>query len=131
MSAIKGKDTTPERALRLALWKTGLRYRLRKDVFGKPDLVFPGSKEAVFVDGCFWHGCPDHYVRPQKNRQFWDAKIAKNTERDMEVTKRLIADGWRVLRFWEHEVKSEIECCIERVAVALGKTLKCNVPSSR
>ena len=71
---------------------------------GKPDLVFPGRRKVVFVHGCFWHGCAEHYRRPKGNRKFWDAKIARNMERDATVTKALRKAGWRVLCLWEHEL---------------------------
>lgn len=77
--------------------------------FVRPDFVFRREKVAVFVDGCFWHGCPEHYRRPKGNRSFWDAKIARNIERDAEVTKALRKAGWRVLRLWEHELAKKRE----------------------
>jgi len=70
----------------------------------KPDFVFRARRVAVFVDGCFWHGCPRHYRRPGSRRAFWDAKIARNRQRDREVTRALRRAGWKVLRVWEHEL---------------------------
>jgi DNA mismatch endonuclease (patch repair protein) len=70
----------------------------------RPDFVFRASRIAVFVDGCFWHGCPEHFRRPQTRQKFWDAKITRNQARDMEVTKALRRAGWRVLRLWEHDM---------------------------
>ena len=78
---------------------TGWRRNAR--VFGKPDFVFRAAKLAVFVDGCFWHGCPRHATMPANNRAFWKAKLARNTQRDREVTRALRATGWTVLRVWE------------------------------
>src|SRR5262245_58666688 len=75
MSHIKGKDTKPELLLRKALWRLGLRYRLHAKIPGRPDVVFPKAKVAVFIDGCQWHCCPIHFVRPKSNQEFWDRKF--------------------------------------------------------
>lgn len=75
----------------------------------RPDFVFRREKIAIFVDGCFWHGCPEHYRRPKGNRRFWDAKITRNIERDAVVTKALRKAGWRVLHLWEHELAKKRE----------------------
>lgn len=80
-------------------------WRRNQKVFGKPDFVFPKLKLAVFVDGCFWHGCPQHETKPKNNRAFWRRKFARNKERDRLVTRTLRLRGWRVLRIWEHELK--------------------------
>lgn len=105
MSRIRGKNTKPEMVLRSALWKAGLRYRLGRAVTGvRPDLVFPKQKVAVFVDGCFWHGCPLHYTRPRTSAPFWEAKLRANLERDARQTSLLESQGWQVVRVWEHEV---------------------------
>ncbi|MSU41216.1 MAG: very short patch repair endonuclease [Pedosphaera sp.] len=77
-------------------------WRRHQPVFGKPDFVFPKLRLAVFVDGCFWHGCPKHGTRPKQNRKFWDVKIARNKARDREVGRALRKRGWRVVRIWEH-----------------------------
>lgn len=110
MSRIRGTNTHPELLLRKALWKKGLRYRLHSRIEGiRPDIVFKTRRLAVFVDGCFWHGCPLHYVRPRSKPEFWADKLRANTVRDQVQTLRLIEDGWMVLRFWEHEIKSGLE----------------------
>lgn len=103
------RDTQPERVLRSALHRRGLRFRVdlpiallgRRPV--RPDIVFTRSRLAIFVDGCFWHGCPDHFAAPRSNLTYWEPKIARNIERDGEVTAALLASGWRVIRIWEHE----------------------------
>lgn len=107
MSRIKGRDTSPEVELRRRVWQLGFRYRLNQRVAGvRPDFIFPKVKLAVFVDGCFWHGCPDHYVRPRStNPEFWALKLSQNVLRDQRQSKHLEAEGWRVIRVWEHEVK--------------------------
>lgn len=120
MSRIRGRNTEPERILRSALWSTGLRYRLHhKTPAGRPDLVFPGSRVAVFIDGCFWHGCPAHYVRPRSRTRFWATKLRENVERDRRQTLELEAQGWRVCRFWEHEIYTVLEALVERVYAAV------------
>lgn len=106
MSRNKGRDTAPEIALRRMCWSAGMRYRLRSRLPGKPDLVFPGVRLVVFVDGCFWHGCPEHYVPPATRADFWKAKLEATRRRDTDVDKLLTDDGWRVLRVWEHDIKT-------------------------
>lgn len=103
MSAIHSKNTKPELALRKALWAKGFRYRIH---YGdeKIDVAFPSSKVAIFIDGCFWHGCPIHSHLPKSNRQYWVPKLKKNILRDEQTTRKLTQEGWRVLRFWEHEL---------------------------
>jgi len=122
MSRIKGKNTGPELALRKSLWKRGLRYRLHYQVPGRPDVAFPGKRVAVFVDGCFWHGCPAHGVSPKSNAEFWKLKIRGNIERDQRVTSELENKGWRVLRFWEHEVNDELSNVVSKIETALNAT---------
>jgi len=116
MSRIKGRDTKPEILLRKILWSLGLRYRLKVKLEGKPDLVFLRARVAVFVDGCQWHCCPIHWVRPKSNTEFWNRKFASNRRRDIAVNERLSAEGWKVMRFWEHE--------IERAAMAVGLKIR-------
>lgn len=115
MSKIKGRDTTPELTLRKALWKAGYRYRIKNKLPGKPDIVFPGVRLTVFIDGCFWHGCPEHSTIPKTNTEFWAVKLKRNKERDKEVNGLLMNDGWQVLRFWEHEIKKDLEFVIRRI----------------
>jgi DNA mismatch endonuclease (patch repair protein) len=121
MSRIRGRHTSPELTLRSALWAAGLRYRLHYGVVGKPDIALPKEKVAVFVDGCFWHGCPLHGVKPKTNSAFWAEKIGKNKLRDEKVDKTLRAEGWRVIRFWEHEVKKETERAVKAVVSAVER----------
>lgn len=104
------RDTRPERALRSALHCRGLRYRLHTrptEARCQVDIVFPSARVAVFVDGCFWHRCPEHGVRPRTNSDYWDAKIARNLARDRRNDAELEAAGWTVVRVWEHEVPEE------------------------
>lgn len=124
MSRVRHSGTAPEMRLRKALWSAGLRYRVKNRLPGHPDIVFNGARVAIFVDGCFWHGCPDHGTWPKTNQVFWKAKINRNMERDKEVDKKLRKEGWSVLRFWEHEVKNDLGQCVTRIKdeVDSGKT---------
>lgn len=107
MLAAKPKDTAPEKALRSALHHGGLRYRIDakplKELNRRADIVFYSTKVAVFVDGCFWHGCPIHGTQAKANAEFWRLKIKRNQERDIDTTKQLEIAGWKVIRVWEHE----------------------------
>jgi DNA mismatch endonuclease (patch repair protein) len=84
-------------------------------------MVFIGPRLTVFVDGCFWHGCPRHSTSPKNNMDFWKQKLERNRERDAENTTWLEAEGWRVLRFWEHEIEASPTACAHRIAMMLGK----------
>ncbi|QSQ13897.1 very short patch repair endonuclease [Myxococcus landrumensis] len=120
MSRIRSRDTSPERILRSALWRAGLRFRLHaRTPHGRPDVVFPGPRVAVFIDGCFWHGCPEHYVRPRTRNNFWSSKLRGNVERDRRQTLLLEETGWRVFRFWEHEIFESREELVECIRQAL------------
>jgi DNA mismatch endonuclease (patch repair protein) len=107
MRRVRSKDTSCELLLRRELHRRGLRYRLHTDLPGKPDIVFVSARLAVFVDGCFWHGCPEHCRIPTTNRRYWEAKIARNQKRDATADAALRADGWRVVRVWEHRVRDK------------------------
>lgn len=115
MSSIRGKNTKIEVMFRKALWRKGLRYRLKTNLPGKPDIVLSSYKIVIFIDGCFWHGCAQHQNIPATNREFWVRKLNRNKERDIEVNKILRAEGWTVIRIWEHEVKKNPEGAIKRV----------------
>ncbi|WP_223202693.1 very short patch repair endonuclease [Propioniciclava sp. MC1595] len=112
MESQRRKDTSPELALRKALFIRGLRYRIHWPVPGRPrrtiDVAFPKARVAVFVDGCFWHGCPIHSVAPKNNGQWWERKLAANAARDEETNQSLAAAGWQVLRAWEHEDPTDV-----------------------
>lgn len=116
----RSRDTAPELAVRSAVHRLGLRYRVAdRPLSGQrltADLVFRASRVAVFVDGCYWHGCPDHYKVPVTNTSYWAPKIKRNIERDGRVTGILEDAGWLVLRFWEHE---DPDSCAAVVAEAV------------
>ncbi len=115
MSKNKGRDTGPELKLRKQLWHEGYRYRLNYNLTGKPDITFPANKVAIFVDGSFWHGCPLHSKIPKTNTDFWKHKIEKNIQREEEVNELLRQNGWEVIRFWEHEIKADLNTCINHI----------------
>jgi len=107
MQAAKPRDTAPEKSLRSELHKKGLRFRIDirpvKELNRRADIVFRSAKVAIFVDGCFWHGCPIHGTQAKANAEFWKNKIKQNQIRDADTNKRLKKAGWRVVRAWEHE----------------------------
>lgn len=118
MSAVRSQNNrSTEARLRLSLVRHGVRgwTMHAKDVEGKPDFYFGDQSLAVFVDGCFWHGCPQCGHYPKSNAAFWRVKIDRNRERDAQTTRRLRAKKIRVLRFWEHELKDDIAGCINRL----------------
>lgn len=121
MSAIKGRNTKPEIKLRKLLWSMGLRYRHKNKLPGRPDIVFPSAKLVVFVDGCFWHRCPEHFKQPATRPEFWEKKISGNVERDQKVNSLLKEDGWTVLRFWEHEIRNNVENVAQEINIRLKK----------
>ena len=111
MLATRGRDTAPEWALRRAAHRLGLRYRVGarplKGIRRTGDLVFPRVRVVVFVDGCFWHGCPQHFQMPVQNRAYWEPKIRGNARRDIETDAALRSAGWLSIRVWEHEDPSD------------------------
>jgi DNA mismatch endonuclease (patch repair protein) len=120
MKGNRSVNTRPEVALRSELHRRGLRFN--KDVALRPaerlrrvDIVFPAVKLAVFVDGCFWHGCPEHGNKPKVNTGYWSVKLERNAARDAQVTHELESDGWSVLRIWEHEDAREAAGRVEAV----------------
>lgn len=119
MSRISGRNTKPELLLRQLLWSRGVRYRLNYKIPGRPDLVFVRKRVAVFVDGCFWHRCSLHYVKPKTRSEFWEKKIQGNVERDKKNNAALKKSGWTVVRIWEHEIKQDVEACVLRIEKAL------------
>lgn len=124
MSHVRGKDTGPELELRKALWKAGFRYRVKSNLPGRPDIVFTGKRVAMFVDGCFWHGCPEHGEIPASNTAFWSKKISDNIDRDRRTDTRLRAMGWQVVRVWEHEVNTRLDDVLDRVVAALSESAR-------
>ncbi|WP_328582127.1 very short patch repair endonuclease [Streptomyces sp. NBC_00370] len=122
MQAIKSRDTKPEQVVRRLVHAQGLRYRVAAkplpDLRRTADMVFRPAKVAVFIDGCYWHGCPDHYVPPKTNVGYWSDKVARNMARDRDTNRRLGEAGWTVLRFWEHESPGE---CASAIGAAVRR----------
>jgi DNA mismatch endonuclease (patch repair protein) len=118
MAKIKGSNTKPELLLKKALWHAGLRYRRnKKKLPGKPDIVFIKYKLVIFIDGSFWHGhdWESRKKQIQSNRAFWIPKIERNMQRDREINQYYLSKGWKVLRFWDFEVKKELGVCVTSV----------------
>lgn len=116
MKANKGKDSKLELMVRHALWREGYRYRKNnRQLFGVPDISFPNLKIVVFLDSCFWHACPLHFVMPKSNTSYWVPKINRNIERDIEVSNHYLEDDWTLLRFWEHEVYNDLERVLKTI----------------
>ncbi|PWG09984.1 very short patch repair endonuclease [Streptomyces sp. V2] len=122
MQAIRSRDTKPERLIRRLVHAQGLRYRVAArplpDLRRTADMVFRPAKVAVFVDGCYWHGCPEHYVPPKTNSGYWSEKVLRNVKRDRDTDQRLEEAGWLVLRFWEHEPSVS---CADQIAAAVNR----------
>lgn len=120
MSTARRRDTAPEVALRRALHRRGLRYRVAWPVPGQRrrtiDVAFTRARLAVFVDGCFWHGCPLHGTAPRANASWWSEKIGGNQRRDRDTDRALARLGWSVLRLWEHDVLADAERAADVVA---------------
>ena len=131
MAKVRQTGTDAELALRREMYRIGLRYRVDFEVLRKPrrvaDVAFPGRKIAVFVDGCFWHGCPEHATWPKRNADFWRQKIEANRRRDADTNARLQANGWTALRFWSHE--SPVEAAQTEASVVAKTDVKHRAPS--
>lgn len=132
MAQIKSKGTQPEARLGalLALWLPGEHIsESPKDIFGRPDFVIESAKIAVFLDGCFFHGCPKHYRQPVQNKEYWSAKVARNRQHDLLVTRTLKAEGWRVIRIWEHELRTPKMVGRERIRRRIRYAFKQSEPA--
>lgn len=117
MRAVKSQDSKMEVAFRSALWRVGLRfYKNVKTLPGKPDIVFPKKKLVVFLDSCFWHGCPQHLRKPVSNTDYWQAKFERNRRRDAQVNAYYRENNWRIVRIWEHELKTDFAGKVAQVA---------------
>jgi DNA mismatch endonuclease (patch repair protein) len=125
MQRNRRRDSRAEVELRRALHRMGLRFRVDSPIrcgVGRPirpDVVFKGARVAVFVDGCFWHGCPAHGRKPKSNAAYWEAKVALNRDRDERQTAALSSDGWTVVRVWEHD-STDAAAAVVAQAVAAG-----------
>ena len=129
MAAIRRSDTVPEVALRSLLHRRGLRFRkdyaIRVDGrLTRPDIVFTRHRIAIFVDGCFWHCCPEHGRQPRVNGDYWSPKLKRNAERDSEQTRALQSGGWVVLRFWAHEDSHDAANVIGQMLSGVAKAAR-------
>ena len=116
MKKMPRHSTAPEMAVRRELHRRGMRYRVHPECLpGKPDIVFSKARIAVFIDGCFWHGCPAHGTMPKNNRDWWRDKIARNTERDAAKDAELASAGWLCLHFWEHEAPESVADAVQEL----------------
>jgi DNA mismatch endonuclease (patch repair protein) len=133
MAKVRQKGTDAEIALRRELYRRGMRYRVDYEVLKKPrrvaDVAFPGLMIAIFVDGCFWHGCPVHATWPKQNAEFWRQKIETNRLRDADTNSRLLDVGWTVLRFWEHQSPTQAADAIAQT-VAMARARRCASPGA-
>lgn len=122
MSRIRGHGNELTELRLLALFRQSriAGWRRHLPLPGKPDFAFPKQKVAVFVDGCFWHGCPKCYTRPKTNRKFWDKKRTDNMARDRRVNRQLRSQGWKVIRIWQHSLQKSPPTCLKRIHRALG-----------
>ena len=124
MRSNRSKDTGPELALRKAVWNAGMRgYRVNcRKLPGSPDIVFGPAHLAIFVHGCFWHGCPhcQRYRSPRKNAEFWRAKLEENTQRDRRSAARLGELGYEIMVVWECEIEMDLDRCVAAVVAALN-----------
>ena len=129
MTAVRSKDTSPEIAVRRALFATGVRgWRCHyKRAAGTPDLAWPALRVALFVNGAFWHGHPSRH-RPGRSGRYWDEKIARNVSRDRQVNADLAASAWTVLRVWDFEVRRDLADVVGRVVATLGESLDARKP---
>lgn len=120
MSAIRAQSKL-ENIFTKALWNEGLRFRKNvRKLRGTPDIVIQKYKIVIFVDSCFWHGCPLHFKRPKSNQEFWDKKITRNRERDKEVNEYYIVKGWNLKRIWEHEIRSDIDKAVKETLLFIN-----------
>ncbi len=124
MAAIRSRNTSIEIRFRKALWASGIRgYRLHYLLPGKPDIVFTRKRLAIFIDGCFWHWCPQCFRMPKTHREYWEPKICRNVARDEDINQQLQQNGWTVIRFWEHEIKHDLTECVLRTVNRITSTI--------
>ena len=123
MKTVRAKDTKLEKRFRKALRALKQKFTTNdKHLIGKPDIVFSKQKIVIFIDSCFWHGCRFHCRKPKSNKSYWNKKILLNKKRDKIVSAKLKKDGWLVIRFWEHSLRSNIDACIKKVDKGISRT---------
>ena len=123
MKAIHSKNTKMEVLVSKYLWNNGIRFRKNvKDLFGKPDIAIKKYKVVIFLDSCFWHKCPEHFIKPSTNIEFWENKITTNVARDLKVNEYYKNKGWHVLRIWEHEIKKDFNNTMQKILNFIEKS---------
>lgn len=123
MNAIRSKNTKMEVLASKYLWNNGIRFRKNvKDLFGKPDIAIKKYKVVIFLDSCFWHKCPEHFIKPSTNIKFWEDKITANVARDLKVNEYYKNKGWHVLRIWEHEIKKDFDNTMQKILNFIEKS---------
>jgi len=116
MSKIRSKNTKPELTIRKILWSNGKRYRVHSNsIFGRPDISVKKKKLAIFIDGCFWHGCKQCSKTPQSNTRYWKMKFKRNIQRRKMIISRLTEEGWSVLQFWEHDINQNPQAVARKI----------------
>ena len=120
MSSIRGKNTKPEMQVRRKVWSLGKRYRIHdRTVVGTPDISNKSKRVAIFIDGCFWHGCKRCYVEPKTNTQYWRNKIQRNRTRRQKVLQELKDENWNIFQVWEHQIVQNSE----KISLKIAKML--------
>jgi len=119
MQSIRSTGTGIENAVSKALWRRGFRFRRNATLPGKPDISIKRRKIVIFVDSCFWHGCPIHGKIPKTNSEYWDEKIERNKKRNEYINNYYSSIGWKVVRIWEHSINADLEATIDEIAKIL------------
>lgn len=121
MKAIRSQSKLENR-LTKELWRRGYRFRKNtKNLFGKPDISIRKYKIVIFIDSCFWHVCPIHSNKPKSNQEYWNKKLSRNQQRDIEVNNYYIEKGWHIKRIWEHEIKQDLNVVIDDISNFIDK----------
>jgi DNA mismatch endonuclease (patch repair protein) len=124
MRAIKSRSRLEDKVSK-ALWRAGYRFRKNdKSLMGKPDISIKKYKVAIFIDSCFWHGCPLHGNMPRSNKDYWKKKLSRNKERDREVNNYYETNGWNYLRVWEHDLKQSFDHAIEKIKQFIDQAIR-------
>jgi len=132
MRAVKSRDSKIEHDFRRELWRQGFRYRKNaSEYYGKPDIVLKKYKTVIFVDSCFWHGCPEHLRMPSSRQEYWNNKIRKNRKRDLAVNEYYKNMGWVVIRIWEHDLKNNADEVADRTVISLRMLAKTSSDSRK
>lgn len=130
MSRIRSQNTTMEILFARELRRRKISFRQHGALLGKPDFIFPRARVVVFLDSCFWHRCPYHYRQPKSRSEYWLPKIARNVERDKVTRSEYRRCGWKVIRYWEHQIQADILSCVESVINLVRTRLELGVSNA-